>query len=288
VFPLRAGASVLLLESATPPELFAAVAEHRVSVLFTAPAAYRAAVQKTAGYHLSSLRACVSAGEALPAATWEAFHAATGVGIIDGIGATEMLHIFISSAGEQIRPGSTGKVVPGYRARVVDDGGVPVPDGQAGRLEVQGPTGCRYLADERQKAYVQDGWNITGDTYIRDAEGYFWFQARSDDMIVSSGYNISGPEVENALLRHPAVQECGVVGAPDPQRGTIVKAYVVLDQGVPRTEETARALQDFVKSEIAPYKYPRAVEFLDALPRTSTRKLQRYRLREMASAAAVT
>jgi 2-aminobenzoate-CoA ligase len=255
-------------------------------VLVTAPTAFRAAAQKIAGYDLSSLRKCVSAGEALPAATWEAFHAATGVGIIDGIGSTEMLHIFIASAGDDIRPGSTGREVPGYRARVVDGQGSPVPDGQPGRLAVQGPTGCTYLADPRQREYVQNGWNITGDTYVRDADGYFWFQARSDDMIVSSGYNISGPEVENALLRHPAVEECGVVGAPDPDRGTIVKAYVVLVDGVPRTEETARALQEFVKNEIAPYKYPRSVEFLDALPRTNTRKLQRFKLRERARAAA--
>jgi 2-aminobenzoate-CoA ligase len=286
VFPLRVGASVLLLEGATPPELFGAVGKHRVTVLVTAPTAYRAAVQKIGSYDLSSLRACVSAGEALPAATWEAFREATGLGIIDGIGSTEMLHIFIASAGEDIRPGSTGRVVPGYQARVVDDAGVPVPDGQPGRLAVRGPTGCRYLADDRQRIYVQDGWNITGDTYVRDADGYFWFQARSDDMIVSSGYNISGPEVENALLRHPAVEECGVVGAPDPERGTIVKAYVVLAEGVPRTEETARALKDFVKNEIAPYKYPRSVEFTDALPRTNTRKLQRFKLRAMAASPA--
>jgi 2-aminobenzoate-CoA ligase len=286
LFPLRVGASVLLLEGATPPELFGAVGRHRVTLLCTAPTAYRAAVQKIAGYDLSSLRTCVSAGEALPAATWEAFRQATGIGIIDGIGSTEMLHIFIASSGADIRPGSTGKEVPGYRARVVDDAGDPVPAGQPGRLAVKGPTGCRYLDDERQKVYVQDGWNLTGDTYIQDADGYFWFQARSDDMIVSSGYNISGPEVENALLRHPAVEECGVVGVPDPDRGTIVKAYVVLVEGVPRTEETARGLQDFVKHEIAPYKYPRAVEFLDSLPRTNTRKLQRFKLRDMARTAA--
>jgi 2-aminobenzoate-CoA ligase len=286
VFPFRVGASVLLLESAAPPELFGAVGRHRVTVLLTAPTAYRAAVQKVADYDLSSLRACVSAGEALPAATWEAFREATGLRIIDGIGSTEMLHIFIASSGDDIRPGSTGREVPGYSARVVDDAGAPVPDGQPGRLAVRGPTGCRYLADERQRVYVQDGWNLTGDTYVRDPGGYFWFQARSDDMIVSSGYNISGPEVENALLRHPAVEECGVVGAPDPDRGTIVKAYVVLAEDVPRTAETARALQDFVKTQIAPYKYPRSVHFLDALPRTNTRKLQRFKLREMAQAAA--
>ena len=286
VFPMRVGASVLLLESAAPPELFGAVGKHRVTVLVTAPTAYRAVLQRIAGYDLGSLRRCLSAGEALPASTFEAFREATGIPIIDGIGSTELLHIFIASADDDIRPGSTGKVVPGYRARVVDDAGDPVPDGQPGRLAVQGPTGCRYLADDRQQLYVQHGWNITGDTYLRDADGYYWFQARSDDMIVSSGYNISGPEVEGALLRHPAVEECGVVGEPDPARGTIVKAYVVLAEDVPRTEETARALQDFVKNEIAPYKYPRAVEFLDELPRTNTRKLQRYRLRQLAAQAA--
>jgi 2-aminobenzoate-CoA ligase len=284
VFPMRAGAATLLLEKAPPDELFAAVGRHRVTVVSTAPTAYRVALNKIDSYDLSSLRACVSAGEAMPKSTWLAIHEATGIKVIDGIGATEMLHIFIGSSGDDIRPGSTGRPVPGYQARVVDDAGEPVPDGEPGRLAVKGPTGCRYLADERQRVYVENGWNITGDTYVRDADGYFWYQARSDDMIIYSGYNIAGPEVENALLRHPDVNECGVVGAPDPERATnLVKAYVVLREGVRGDPEKAKALQDFVKNEIAPYKYPRLIEFVDTLPRTNTGKLQRFRLRQRAA-----
>jgi 2-aminobenzoate-CoA ligase len=283
VFPLRAGASTLLIEKATPEELFSLVERHKVSVLFTAPTAYRAILPKLPELDVSSLRRCVSAGEALPAATWEAFHRATGVKIIDGIGATEMLHIFISAADDGIRPGSTGRPVPGFRAVVLGPDGEPVPDGEVGRLAVKGPVGCRYLADPRQRDYVQRGWNVTGDSYVRDADGYFWFQARSDDMIISSGYNIAGPEVEAALMRHDAVQECGVVGAPDPDRGMVVSAFVVLRGGVPRTDDTVKALQDFVKAEIAPYKYPRRIMFVDELPRTNTGKLQRFVLRERVS-----
>jgi 2-aminobenzoate-CoA ligase len=230
-----------------------------------------------AGASLPTLRTAVSAGEHLPAATWQAFLDATGIAIIDGIGATEMLHIFIGSSGEEVRAGSTGRVVPGYEARIVDDAGAELPDGEAGRLAVRGPTGCRYLADPRQKTYVQGGWNITGDTFTRDADGYFWYRARSDDMIISSGYTIAAPEVEEALLRHPAVAECAVVGVPDEDRGMLVKAYVVLADGLPAPDVVE--LQDFVKAAIAPYKYPRAVEFVAELPRTATGKLQRYRLR---------
>ncbi|MDT7569879.1 MAG: 2-aminobenzoate-CoA ligase [Actinomycetota bacterium] len=280
VFPLRAGASSLLLEKAPPEELFAAVARHRVSVLFTAPTGYRAALRHISDFDLSSLRRCISAGEPLPLATWQAFHDATGLRIIDGIGATEMLHVFISAADDDIRPGATGRAVPGYRACVLDDDGNPAPDGEPGRLAVKGPTGCRYLADDRQSVYVQGGWNITGDTYIRDVDGYFWYQARSDDMIISAGYNIAGPEVENALLRHHAVEECAVVGLPDEDRGMVVTAYVVVGADVPRTPETARTLQEFVKAQIAPYKYPRVVHFVDALPKTATGKLQRFALRQ--------
>jgi 2-aminobenzoate-CoA ligase len=227
-----------------------------------------------------SLRACVSAGEALPRATWEAVHDACGLRIIDGIGSTEMLHIFISAAGDEIRPGSTGRAVQGYVAEVQDPEGRPVPDGELGRLAVKGPTGCRYLRGDRQATYVMDGWNITGDVYVRDADGYFHYQARADDMIISAGYNIAGPEVEEALLRHPAVAEAAVVGAPDEERGMIVKAVVVLRPDAELGPEPARTLQDFVKSQIAPYKYPRAVEFVSELPRTPTGKLQRFRLRE--------
>lgn len=283
IFPLRAGASALLLEKATPDLLAAAVARHQVTILFTAPTAYRAMLALPERPDLSSLRRCVSAGETLPKATWEAFYAATGVKIIDGIGSTEMLHIFISAADDDTRPGATGLPVPGFVAQVVGEDGAPVPDGAVGRLAVKGPTGCRYLSDDRQLAYVQDGWNITGDAYIRDADGYFWFQARTDDMIISSGYNIAGPEVEQAMLKHPAVQEVAVIGAPDADRGMIVKAFVVLRDGLPQTPETARMLQEFVKAEIAPYKYPRAVVFVDELPHTSTGKLQRFLLRDLRS-----
>jgi 2-aminobenzoate-CoA ligase len=282
VFPLRAGASALLVEKATPAELADHIAAHGVTVCGTAPTAYRAMIAAGKAEQLRGLRRPVSAGEHLPAATWQAFYDATGVRIIDGIGSTEMLHIFISSADDDIRPGATGRVVPGYEAAILDDEGKPVPDGQPGRLAVKGPTGCRYLADDRQRRYVSDGWNLTGDTYIRDADGYYWYQARSDDMIISSGYNIAGPEVEEALLDHPDVAECGVVGVPDPDRGHIVKAFVVLRDGVTADDAKAAELQDFVKQQIAPYKYPRAVEFLAALPRTNTGKLQRFRLRERA------
>jgi 2-aminobenzoate-CoA ligase len=284
LFPLRIGAAALLLEQPTAPNLLQAIQDHRATVLFTAPTAYRAMADLAAGYDLASLRRCVSAGETLPLPTFEAWRAATGLDIIDGIGSTEMLHIFISASDGDLRPGSTGRAVPGYQARVVDERGAEVPPGTIGRLAVRGPTGCRYLDDpERQRGYVQDGWNLTGDAYVMDADGYFWYQARGDDMIISAGYNIAGPEVENALLDHPAVLECGVVGVADLERGQVVKAFVVLREGVPRSPETVKMLQDWTKRTIAPYKYPRQVEFVDALPRTQTGKLQRFRLREQAS-----
>jgi 2-aminobenzoate-CoA ligase len=273
LFPLHAGASTLLVEKATPAELADLIDEHGVTVCFTAPTAYKAML--AAGKTLPTLRKAVSAGEHLPRATWEAFREATGVEVIDGIGSTEMLHIFISASGPDIRPGSTGRAVAGYAATTVDELGDEVPPGEPGLLAVRGPTGCRYLDDERQLGYVRNGWNLTGDTFIRDDDGYFWYQARSDDMIVTSGYNIAAPEVEEALLKHPLVSECAVVGVPDEARGMIVKGYVVSAGPV-----TARELQDFVKAEIAPYKYPRAIEFVDELPKTATGKLQRFRLRE--------
>ena len=286
VFPLHAGAATLLIEQASPEKLADLVAEHGVTVLFTAPTAYRAIMAAGAADRLAGLRRCVSAGEALPAQVWEEFHAATGLRIIDGIGATEMLHVFVSAADDDIRPGATGRPVPGFRAMVVDDDGRPVPDGEPGLLAVTGPTGCRYLDDPRQTTYVRNGWNITGDTYIRDADGYFWYVARSDDMIVSSGYNIAGPEVEKALLTHPHVRDCGVVGAPDERRGMVVKAYVILREGVAADDVTIKELQNHVKRTVAPYKYPRAIEFVTDLPRTSNGKLQRGELRRRAAGTA--
>ncbi len=283
IFPFRVGASTLLIEKASPTELAELIEKHEVTVCFTAPTAYRAMVASGKGHVLSKLRRAVSAGEHLPEATWRAIYEETGLRLIDGIGSTEMLHIFVGAADQDIRPGSTGRPVPGYIATILDDDGNPVPDGEIGRLAVKGPTGCRYLADPRQQVYVQGGWNVTGDTFIRDQDGYFWYQARSDDMIISGGYNIAGPEVEEALLAHDHVAECGVVGVEDEARGQVVKAYVVLAPGVEASESEARRLQDFVKSQIAPYKYPRLVEFVDALPRTATGKLQRFRLRELAN-----
>ncbi len=280
LFPMRVGAATLLLEKATPAELADSIAAHGVTVLSTAPTAYRAMLAAGKAGQLRGLRRAVSAGEHLPAPTWQAFYEATGVKIIDGIGSTEMLHIFIASADDAIRPGSTGKPVPGYQAAVVDSDGKPVPDGEPGSLAVKGPTGCRYLADERQRTYVRDGWNLTGDTYIRDADGYFWYRARSDDMIISGGYNIAGPEIEEILLGHPDVAECGVVGVPDEARGQIVKAFVILRDGAAPGDAKAHELQDLVKQRIAPYKYPRAIEFVDSLPRTNTGKLQRFKLRQ--------
>ena len=281
VFPLRAGASTLLLEKATPAELADQIAARGVTVLSTAPTAFRAMLAAGKAAQLRRLRRPVSAGEHLPGSTWRAFYDATGVKIIDGIGSTEMLHIFISSADDDIRVGSTGRAVPGYEAAILDAEGKPVPDGTPGRLAVKGPTGCRYLADDRQRAYVADGWNLTGDTYLRDADGYFWYQARSDDMIISGGYNIAGPEIEEVLLGHPDVAECGVVGVPDEARGQIVTAYVVLRDGAGSGAAKVSELQDYVKKQIAPYKYPRSVQFLEALPRTNTGKLQRFRLRDL-------
>jgi 2-aminobenzoate-CoA ligase len=281
LFPFRFGASTALAERASPDALPQIIYDHKATIVFTAPTAYRLMADNASPSHLASLRHGVSAGEHLPLPIYEAWRHKTSIKLIDGLGSTEMLHIFISAAGDEIRPGATGRAIPGYEARVVDDRGKPLPPGDIGRLAVRGATGCRYLADpERQRKYVQDGWNITGDTYKMDAEGYFWYQARSDDMIISAGYNISGPEVEATLLEHPKVKECAVIGAPDPERGMLVKAFVVLRKPQDSRGETAKELQDFVKTQIAPYKYPRAVEFVDALPRTETGKVQRFKLRE--------
>jgi len=281
LFPLRFGAAGVLLEKLTPEGLLAAIERYQATVCFTAPTFYRQMTPLVPRYDLGSLQKCVSAGEALPLATRYAWKAATGIAMIDGIGATEILHIFISASGADIRPGATGKPVPGYRACILDDQGKPVGPGIVGRLAVKGPTGCRYLADERQRNYVLNGWNLTGDAYEMDADGYFYYRSRTDDMIISAGYNIAGAEVEDVLLRHPAVAECGVVGRADEERGQIVEAHVVLKPGFEASPEMVRALQAYAKENIAPYKYPRAVRFTDKLPRTETGKLQRFKLREM-------
>ncbi len=288
LFPMSVGASTVLLEKASPSHLIDGVREFGATVLFTAPTSYRAMAARGAELRATSLRRCVSAGESLPAATRTLWREATGIELIDGIGATELLHIFISADEAHARPGATGTVVPGYRACVMDEAMNPLPPGQVGRLAVQGPTGCRYLADDRQSSYVRQGWNLTGDAYLMDADGYFHYQSRTDDMIVSSGYNIGAPEVEEALLLHPAVAECAVIGVPDAERGQIVKAFVVLRDrsgtASPQLEPDAGLvdeLQHFVKQTIAPYKYPRAISFVSALPRTETGKLQRFRLRDL-------
>ncbi|MGB3830477.1 MAG: AMP-binding protein [Mesorhizobium sp.] len=283
VFPLRFGATATLLENASPPNMIEIIETYRATVSFTAPTAYRAMMKAMdEGADLSSLRVAVSAGETLPGPVFEEWVAKTGKPILDGIGATEMLHIFISNRFEDMRPASTGRPVGGYEARIVDEDMNEVPRGMVGRLAVRGPTGCRYMADDRQRAYVRDGWNLTGDSFFQDEAGFFHFAARSDDMIISAGYNIAGPEVEAALLAHDAVAECAVIGAPDEARGQIVEAYVVLARGRIGDAEMARRLQDHVKATIAPYKYPRSVRFIEALPKTQTGKIQRFRLREHA------
>ncbi|HWI77436.1 MAG TPA: AMP-binding protein [Sphingomicrobium sp.] len=307
MFPWRFGAAAATIEQASPPALLEAIAKFGVTHLGTAPTAYKAmlatesvrperseAKSKGAGTEerpstssgrtkleeaLKTLRYCISAGEHLPEATWRAWKERTGIAITDGIGSTEMMHIFVSAAGDAIRPGSTGKAVPGYVATVLDENGNPMDEG-VGRLAIKGPTGCRYLDDPRQRKYVEGGWNVTGDTYRRDADGYYWYLARNDDMIVSSGYNIGAPEVENALLSHPAVAECAVIGVPDTERGQKVKAFVVLAGDADASDQLVAELQTHAKAEIAPYKYPRLIEFVDALPKTATGKLRRSELRE--------
>ncbi len=285
IFPIALGLTTALSPKPGYEALCETIQAQKVTTLFTAPTAYRALLKMLPGYDLASLKTCVSAGEPLPRATSDAWFEATGVRLIDGIGSTEMMHIFISASGEDIRPGATGRPVPGFAACVLDDQNQPLPAGSVGRLAVQGPTGCRYLADPRQANYVVNRWNVTGDLYRQDEDGYFWFVSRADDMIVSSGYNIGAIEVEQALLTHPQVAECAVVGVPDEARGAICKALIVLHDPANANEATALALQDHVKATIAPYKYPRAVAFVAELPKTPTGKLQRFRLREMAHAS---
>lgn len=281
VFPLRFGATATLLETASPPNMIEIIETYKATICFTAPTAYRAMMRAMdEGADLSTLRCAVSAGETLPAPVYDEWLEKTGKPMLDGIGTTEMLHIFISNRFEDARPACTGRPVTGYEAKIVDDAMNELPDGEPGRLAVRGPTGCRYLNDTRQEIYVKNGWNITGDTFTRDGDGYFHFAARNDDMIISSGYNIAGPEVEAALLSHPFVVECGVIGAPDEARGHIVEAHVVLEAGIERNPNTIKILQDHVKAKIAPYKYPRSVVFIDILPKTQTGKVQRFRLKK--------
>jgi len=279
IFPLRFGAAATLLEQATPPNMISIIENYRATISFTAPTAYKAMLKAMdGGADLSSLRIAVSAGETLPGPVFEEWTRKTGKPILDGIGATEMLHIFISNRLDDCKPACTGKPVGGYEAIIVDENMNEAPRGTVGRLAVRGPTGCRYMADERQRDYVRNGWNLTGDSFFQDEDGFFHFAARSDDMIVSAGYNIAGPEVEAALLSHPDVAECAVIGVPDPERGQIVEAHVVPAEGVERDERTIKRLQDHVKATIAPYKYPRSIKFTDSLPKTQTGKIQRFRL----------
>lgn len=280
-FPLWARASTILLEKLAPEPLMQAIAQHGATICFTSPTAYRQMSTLVDKYDIASLKKCVSAGEALPTDTRERWREASGIEIHDGIGGTELIHIYIASGPEDYRAGALGKPLPGYTAMVVDDDMNPVPAGQVGKLAIKGPTGCRYLADERQKNYVRDGWNLTGDAFHTDADGYYYYHARIDDIIVTSGYNVSSPEVESALLAHPAVAECGVIGVADPDRGQIIKAFIVLKPGHRGGEAMVHTLQDFVKQTVAPYKYPRAISFVEALPRTETGKLQRFRLKSL-------
>ena len=284
IFPLRFGAAATLLENASPPNMIEIIQKYRATVCFTAPTAYRAMLAAMEqGADLSSLRAAVSAGETLPAPVYQEWIAKTGKPMLDGIGATELLHIFITNRFDDHRPACTGKPVRGYEAKVIGEDGAEVPRGTVGRLAVRGPTGCRYLADDRQAGYVQDGWNVTGDAFVMDDDGYLHFAARNDDMIISSGYNIAGPEVEAALLAHPHVAECAVIGVPDAERGAIVQAHVVLRDGAEASDATVKALQDHVKAQIAPYKYPRRIVFCAALPKTESGKIQRFRLKDATS-----
>ncbi|KXU84887.1 2-aminobenzoate-CoA ligase [Paraburkholderia monticola] len=280
-FPLRVGASTVLVEKLTPETLLGVVERFHATVMFTAPTFYRQMAPLVAQHDVSSLKKTVSAGEALPDSTRRLWREATGIDMIDGIGGTELIHIFISSQGADIRPNAIGRAVPGYVVQAVDDDMQPVPPGTIGKLAVRGPTGCRYLADERQLRFVRDGWNLPGDSVYLDADGYVFYQARADDMIVSAGYNISGPEVESVLLQHEAVAECGVIGVPDETRGQIVRAFVVVNPGYTADDKLVAQLQDFVKNNVAPYKYPRVITFVGALPRTETGKLKRFELHTM-------
>lgn len=280
VFPARFGASVAYFDGGGPDVLLDTIEKHKVTTLFTAPTAYKVITGQLEGRDISSLKTCISAGESLPLAVTDDFFKATGIRLIDGIGATEMIHVFISASGDDIRPGSTGKVVPGYQAEIWDQDNNPLPDGEEGRLVVKGPTGCRYLNGDRQENYVTNGWNVTGDIFKRDQDGYYWYVARGDDIIISAGYNIAAPEVEQAIIGHDAVDECAVVGAPDADRGMIVKAFIVLNDGYAGNDDLIKDIQVYVKASVAPYKYPRSIKFIEALPKSATGKLLRKDLKD--------
>lgn len=284
-FPLRYGASSFLIENSTPPKILHAMEHHHVTILFSVPTFWRQMTPLAHDYVLSDLRCCVSAGEPLPEATRKHWYEATTQKIIDGLGTTELLHIFISHTPDKIRKGAVGRAIQGYEIAIMDDRGHPLPVGTLGRLAVRGPTGCRYLDDVRQQDYVVDGWNLTGDVGMMDEEGYFYYHARNDDLIVTSGYNVTAQEVEDVLLHHPAVLECAVIGVPDEMRGQLVKAFVVPKAGIQIDTSLSAVLQDFVKQQMAPYKYPRLIEFVDMLPRTESSKLQRYKLHLKADAS---
>ncbi|MBF0695670.1 MAG: AMP-binding protein [Flavobacterium sp.] len=280
LFPLYYGASTFLIEKPTPELLLQAIQDYKITICFTAPTAWRVITTKVANFDISSLRKCISAGETLPAKVWQDWYDATGLRIIDGIGSTEILHIFISSNDHFMKCGSTGKPITGYQAKIIDSDGNPVPDGVAGRLAVRGITGCKYLnREDKQREYVENGWNITGDIFVRDSDGFYWFVSRADDMIISSGYNIGAIEVESVLLTHPEVAECAVVGIPDPERGMLVCAYLVLNDPTKGCEELCAQIQTWFKENAAPYKYPRVIHFVDQLPKTETGKTQRFKLK---------
>jgi len=280
-FPLWARASTVLLEKLTPPALLEAIEQYHATICVTSPTGYRQMTGLVPQHDIKRLKKCVSAGEALPVDTRKKWREVTGIQIYDGIGGTELIHIYLASDPDNYREGALGKELPGYRGMLVDDQMKPVAVGETGKLALKGPTGCRYLSDDRQTSFVKDGWNITGDTYHQDSDGYFYYHARVDDIIVTSGYNVAGPEVESVLLEHPAVSECAVIGVPDPDRGQVLKAFIVLNQGYRADEEMVKILQNFVKQNAAPYKYPRAIEFVTGLPRTETGKLQRFKLKQM-------
>jgi len=281
LFPMYFGASTFLIEKPSPDLLLKAIQEYKVTICFTAPTAWRVLTTKLNEFNVSSLRKCVSAGETLPLQVWHDWYDATGLKIIDGIGSTEILHIFISSNEENMIPGATGLPILGYEAKIIDENGNELPINESGKLAIKGITGCKYLnREEKQKEYVQNGWNITGDIFKKDDNGYYWFVARGDDMIISSGYNIAAIEVESVLLTHEDILECAVVGLPDEERGMLVCAHIVLKDNNKASVEFKKTIQQWFKQVAAPYKYPRVINFIESLPKTETGKIQRFKLKK--------